>query len=194
MSLDTAKYKGGKDFGRAEDGMYPARLVQAIELGMQEQTDWKTKESTGFKPRVMLTFELPTERIEIEGETRPRWYSKEYTLSDHELSGIHQVIRALDPVETNLSKLIGKACMIEIGTTSGGKPKITNVVSVVKGMEVAELENPVALLDLDDPDLEVYKRLPLWLREKIKGGKNFDVSKLALMISTDENFDDDLPF
>jgi len=199
MSLNVNDYKPEKkDFGRLEEGTFSARLVQIIELGMQEQTDFTTGESTGYKPRVLLTFEFPTERITItnkegEEEDLPRWYGKEYTLSGHEKASLPRVIRSLGG-DMDLTEVLGSPCMIEIGSTSGDKAKILSITSPVKGMEVPELENPPVVFDLDSPDITVFKHFPEWIREKVKAGKNYEGSKLDLALSTSEEFEDDIPF
>lgn len=81
MALKAQAATGGKktDFGRVEDGTHMARVVQIIDLGMQQQTDWKTGEARTWddgkpmiKPEVFITFEFPTERIDIDGESKPR--------------------------------------------------------------------------------------------------------------------------
>ena len=199
MSLDPQEYKGkgGKDFGVVEAGTYPARVVQVIGLGEQEQFDWQTKESTGYKPRVAITFELPTETIEIDGEQRPRWYFKEYGLSDYKDAPVNKLTAALAPSKkvTNLAKLVGEACLITTAFTNSGKVKITGVSPLMKGMDVEPLQNPTKVFDPDEPDLEVYKSLPKWVRDKIKEGKKYKGSKLEMMVATDEaDLDDDIPF
>lgn len=193
MTLDLNKAKSGGTFTRAEDGSYPARFVQVIDLGVQPQEDYQTGEAKEPKPRVLLTFEFPTERIEVNGEDRPRWYSKEYTISNHEKAGILKVVKSLDPSgkEMQLSKLLGKPCLITIGSTSTGKPKIVSIAPPMKGMEVGELENPPVAFDFDNPDVGLFNSLPDWLKEKIRGALNFEGSPLKDML---ENFNDDIPF
>jgi len=186
MGLDISKYKttSTKDFGRAEDGNYPARLVQIVELGIQPMEDWQTGEAKDPKPRCFLTFEFPTELIEVGGEEKPRWYGKEYTISAHELAGMLKVVKALDPAgeEMDLTKLIGKPCMVEIGTTSTGKPKIVSVSKLMKGVSVDELANAPVVVELDDLDKAAYGKLPDWLKEKITGALDYEGSDAQLVI------------
>lgn len=190
MTLNTKKMGGSKvDFGRVEDGTYPARLVQIIDLGVQPQTDWQTGEDKDPAPRAIFTFELPTERIEVKDEDKPRWYSKEYTLSMGKNAALPKLIKALSPkgdVDT-LPDLLGKDCMISIGTTSGGKAKITGVTKTVVGMKVPDLENKPSAFDFSEPDVDIYKTFPEWIRNKIKEAVNYPGSELEELLNNNNN-------
>jgi len=166
---------GGTDLGRVEDGTYHARVSQVIGLGRQVQTDWKTNQpkkdkygNTIIKPAVWLTFELPTERVELEdGETMPRWVSKEYTLSMHEKANFRKLLNAIAPDANGLNELLNQPACITVGSTSSGKAKITGVSAPMKGVQVGEVESNTILYDFDEPDQEVFDNLPEFLQEKI---------------------------
>lgn len=159
---------------RIPEGTYPARLVQMVSLGVQE-TEWKgvVKQS----PKIMLTFELPTETITINGEEQPRWLSREFTLSLSDMSNLTPVVKALDPKGecSDLSELLGKPCMVQVGSTATGNAKITNIVAPMRGMPVAEIYNPDKMLafDFESPDLEVFATFPQFIQDKIKSAKNY---------------------
>lgn len=209
---DKRAKAGGKDLGRIEDGTYVARFVQLIDLGDQEQIDFSTKESKGWARELWWTFEFPTERIEVNEEDRPRWLSKAVKFSTHEKSTMTAWLKALDPKGTakTLDELIGRSVMVEVGSTSGDKAKITNVMKVMKGVKVGELENEPDTFDMDEPDMAVFDKLPDFLKERIKEAQNFPNSALAIELNkrgedtgasednaeeADEpDFDDDIPF
>jgi hypothetical protein len=169
-----------KDFGRVEDGTYPARIVQLIMLGSQLQTDWQTGEAKEdkdgnlvYKDEIWITYEFPTERVKYtndEGEEvdRPRWQSKTYTLSMHEKAAFRHLMDALAPTGESLDDLIGQGGIVTIGSTSGGKAKVTAVAAPMKGMDIPALENEAVIYDLEDPDLDVFDSLPEFLKEKIR--------------------------
>lgn len=200
MSLAIGKEPKSSGFGRIEDGTYPARLVQVIDLGVQELTDYKTGEVKGTANRVYLCWEFPTETIEVKGEIKPRWQGKEYTISYHEKAALPGVIKALDPKgeAKYLSDLLGKPCMVGIGSTSGGNAKITGVFQLAKGMPVDELQNPARAFDFSDPDVEVFKLLPEFLQDKIKGAVNFEGSRLEELLKENSEsgvqYDEESPF
>lgn len=182
MATNLKKMKSPKkDYGRVEDGTYPVRIVQAIMLGVQLQTDWQTNEAKVDKegnlvylPEVWITYEFPTERVKYmndkeEEVDRPRWQSKTYTLSMGKKANFLKVMNAFaGPEAETLEELLGKPGIVTVESTSGGKAKITNVAPPMKGMEVGPLENETSLYDLDEPDEEVFDSLPDFLQEKIR--------------------------
>ena len=113
---------------------------------------------------------------EDETVDRPRWQSKTYTLSMHEKAGFRKLMDAAAPDGECLEDLIGKPCIVTIGSTSGGKAKVTGVASPMKGMNVGELENPAVIYDLDEPDESVFDTLPNFLQEKIRNRRDTDES------------------
>lgn len=169
--------KGGTDFGRVEDGTYPARITQVVDFGVQPQTDWQTGEPTDSKPRVMVTWEFPTSRIELENDegttSLPRWCSKEYTVSKSDKSNLMKLIGALAPKARSLDELINLPCMVQVGSTSGGNAKILAVLPPMSGVDVAELEKDSVFFDFDHPIEDLFKALPEWQQRKIKEAENY---------------------
>lgn len=197
MALNFAEAKKAKkDFGRVEDGAYPARVVQIIDFGRQIETDYKTGEVKKYddgndivKHKVWINFEFPTETIEIDGETKPRWYGKEFTISNHEKSAMFSLLKAIDPKGTatnkgrNVKGMLGLPAMVTIGSTSGGKAKIVSVSGVPKGMQVDALANPEVLFDLDGDDLDTFNSLPKWMQDRITDGVDFDTTRFYQVVN-----------
>lgn len=193
MALNFAEgTKVKKDFGRVEDGAYPARIVQIIDFGLQYETDWKTNEVKTYddgnpmiKHKVWINFELPDEKIEIDGEEKPRWYGKEYTVSAHEKSALYALLKAVDAKGDatnkgrNVRGLLGLPAMVTIGSTSTGKAKISGVSAVPKGLQVGSLANDEGFFDLDSEDVDAFEALPNWMKERIKNGIGFEDTKIA---------------
>ena len=217
MSLILAEVQSAKkDYGRVDDGTYFGRVVSVVDLGIQPQTDWQTKEPTDSKPRVMITWELPSERIEIEQEdgttvSKPRWIGKEYTLSTFDQSNLMKLLSAIAPNATSLDELLNVPGMVQVGSTATGNAKIVSVMPAPKGMAVPELENETLHFDFTHPDLELFSKLPQWMQTKIKEADNYDgfadnveddvpaaapVAQAApVQKSADvQDFDDDIPF
>jgi hypothetical protein len=179
MSLVLAEMKqSGNDFGRVEEGTYPARICQVIDFGVQPQTDWQTGEPTTSKPRVMITWEFPTSRAEItndEGtQSLPRWLSKEFTISKSDKSNLIKLVSALAPRASSLDELLNLPCMVQVGSTSGGKGKVLTVLPAMQGMEVAELENDTAFFDFSHPVQELFESLHVWQQGKIKEAEDYN--------------------
>ena len=176
MSLEIIEVtdSGSKDFPRLEEGTYPARIVRIIELGTQAKTNWQTGEQECyedgtpiFQKKVWVDFELPTETIDIGGEAKPRWQGKEYTLSFHPKAALMAVVNSIGEKVTNLSQIVDKPLMIQIGSTSGGKAKVAGVSKIMKGLVVDPLVNTPIIFDIDDPDMDVLEKIPNFLKEKI---------------------------
>jgi hypothetical protein len=53
----------------------------------------------------------------------------------------------------------------------------------MKGMEVGALVNPTVVFDSSNPNVEVFQRLPDFLKEKIKANLEFQNSKLDRLLS-----------
>lgn len=190
MALDfnNTASKGKKDFGVAQEGTQMARLVRIIDTGLQPRPDFNDQpKSPAFMLR--LTFELPNDRIEVDGESRPRWIDVEFPLSSHEKSKCFQWYNILDPdnkYNNDWSKLIATPCLIAIKhRNSNGKTyaNIVNIMPTMTGIEVPALENPSFVFDLTSPDIEKFKILPQWLQDKIKGNLEFQNSKLDRLLS-----------
>jgi hypothetical protein len=188
-----------KDFGRAEDGAYPARIVQLIDFGKQYATDYKTGEIKKYddgneivQPKVWITFELPTETIEVDAVAKPRWYGKEYTVSTHDKAALTGLLKAADPKGEHTAKgrnvrgLLGLPVMITIGSTSSGKAKVAAVSAVPKGLPVDPLANPESFFDLDSDDVDMFEALPNWMRERITSGVDFDSTKFYQAINAQD--------
>ena len=178
MTLILSEVKsGGTDFGRVEDGTYPARIAQVVDFGIQPQTDWQTGEPTDSKPRVMVTWEFPTSRIELENDegttSLPRWSSKEYTVSKSDKSNLMKLVGALAPKARGLDELINLPCMVQVGSTSGGNAKVLAVLPPMTGVDVAALENESVFFDFDHPEEGLFKTLKPWQQRKVVEAENY---------------------
>lgn len=196
MALNFAETKKPKkDFGRVEDGAYSARIVQIIDFGLQYETDYKTNEIKTYedgnpviKHKVWINFEFPEETIEIDGEEKPRWYGKEYTVSSHEKSALYALLKSVDPKGEatdkgrNVKGLLGLPAMVTIGSTSSGKAKISGVSAVPKGLQVGALVNEEFFLDLDSEDVDSFNNLPGWMKERIKLGIGFSDTTMSKVL------------
>ena len=187
MALNFSETKKRVDYGRVEDGTYPARVVRIIDFGLQYATDFKTGEVKKYddgndviQHKVWIDFELPTETIDIDGVKKPRWYGKEYTVSSHEKAAIQALLKAADPdgkatmKGKNVVGLLGLPVMLTIGSTSTGKAKVAGITRLIKGMSVDPLANPTLFFDLDEATYKDFELLPEWMQKRIKDGVDFE--------------------
>lgn len=172
-------------------GQHMARIVQIVDFGLQAQKPFQGQEK---KPayELYITFEFPTERIEIDGESRPMWNSKRLKLSSNEKSTCYKWYQKLDPSNKyrgDWSKLIGTSCAVLV-THDQGKGKnagitydnVSDVMPLMKGMTCPPLENDPVLFDLGSPDLEVFNKMPEWMQNIIKENLEFDGSKFQTLL------------
>lgn len=174
---------------------YPCRVSQVIDLGRHYKDVWNGAtseyEKDTSKPPVnmlMVTYEFTTEFMKdengVEQEDRPRWLSERFPVYalDSDLATSTKRYNAFDPTHKELagdwSKVAGMACSVAIAHKKNGKAKIGNVAKPMKGMQVAELKNPVKVFDLSEPDMEVFGALPQWLQDEIKTNLDFAGSPL----------------
>lgn len=170
-----------------EDGQQVARIVQVIDLGLQNQRPFQGQE----KPpayELYITLEFPDQRIEIDGESKPMWKSTRFKLSSDDRSTCYKWYTRLDPKNNfkgEWTDLINTPCLAFI-THQQGKGKnsdrvfdnISDINGIVKGMTVAPLENDPVVFDLMSPNMEVFESLPDFLQGIIKENLEYDGSKL----------------
>ena len=200
----SQKSKKKTDFGRVEDGVYAARVVRIIDLGIQPDINFKTGEQYEWEdgnpkstPKVWIDFELPTETINIDGEEKPRWYGRKFTVSNHEKAALTQLIKATKCGD-DLTKVVDVPIMVQIGSTENGKAKIVGITPLPKGMVVPPLANEIKIFDIDNPDMDLARSLPDFLKEMIS--LNLVIEPSVAHTVTDEDEDDgeaeemDIPF
>ena len=178
-----------------DPGVYPGRVVQLIDLGLQEQRPYQGKEKAPVN-EVMLTYELADEFMFNEaGEQlldKPRWISETFAFHSINAERAKSTARytALDPDNVyggDFTKLLGLPCNITVvvnpgrGTNAGKEYENVAGIAPMRKKDADKLPplvNPTKLFDLDAPDLEVFTSLPDWVKEKIKKNLNYNGSKL----------------
>lgn len=202
--LNAKKAAGGGNGGNKnfveqpvlEPGAYPIRLAQIIDLGVQPQRPYKG-EAKPPAHMIMLTYEFVDEfLIDEEGEEiedKPRWISEDFPLYNlqSERAKSTQRYYAFDPKEDHEGEwpeLTG-ACanamvntfVLKSGPNAGKEKNGIQSLSAMRPRDAAktpELQNPPKVFVLDEPDMEVFKSLPEWLQEKIKGNLGYKGSAL----------------
>ena len=209
MGLNARKESSGNsgDFVPQEiieNGTYPGRLVQIIDLGVQPQRPYQGQE----KPPVHMidtTYEFSDEFMKDEDgeeiEDKPRWISESFPFYGLDVDRATSTKRyyALDPkevLEGDWPSLIESACNIVVGsyTRKSGKYAGQDANSIMgitsmRSKEAAKLPplvNKPKVFLLDEPDMEVFGSLPEWLQDKIKGNLEYKGSKLEALLEGKE--------
>jgi hypothetical protein len=147
-----------------------------------------------------VTYELTDEFcVDEDGnieEDRPRWVSERFPFHNLEADRAKSTMRyyALDPNEEHegeWSELLTTPCMVTLTATEGknkNKGKVFNNIASVSAMrkkdaeKLPELKNDTKLFLTDDPDMEVFMKLPKWLQDEIKEGLDYDGSDLETAV------------
>jgi hypothetical protein len=180
-------------------GTYPARVVSVIDLGLQTQRPYQGQDKPP-KHEIRMTYELLDEFcLDEDGnecEDKPRWVSEDFPFNSltADLAKSTKRYLALDPKQKfggDFTLLVDCPCMVTVVNKDGtGKNagRVFNNIGTVSGMRPKEaakaepLVNPTKVFVLDEPDLEVFRSLPEFLQDKIKGNLNYNGSVLQKLI------------
>lgn len=197
---------GGGDFSPAPTGLHRAVCISYVDVGHQES---EFNGETKIQNKVMITWELPDEMIEIDGEQKPFIVNKFYTKSLHEKATLrHDLVawrgREFTPHELDgfdLDNILGKPCQVNIvHDTKNGKTraKVTAVLPLSKGM----LKPQPSILPWRYDITEDWMKFPEQLSD---GMKNLIMKSKEVQEGSDEKIpedttdyspqdDDDIPF
>lgn len=179
-----------------EPGVYPARLVQLLDLGLQAQRPYLGKDKPPVQ-EIMLTYELVDAfMVDEEGndiEDKPRWVSE--TLPFYGLfadkAKSTQRYNALDPsgaFDGDFSRGVDTPINVTLVNNVSGEKTYTNVANIAAmrprdASNCPPLKNAAKVFDLDAPDMEVFASVPEWIQTKIKSNLNFSGSVLDKLLS-----------
>lgn len=159
-----------------EAGTYPAVCVGIVDLGEQHNAMWNKYEN-----RLLLIMEFPDETVEIDGEQKPRWLSREFTASLHDKSNFAQFVsqwrgKPFTDEEKNegfdMRKLLGEPGLASVGLEEGKDGKQYNRLNGMMGIP-KRMQPPVAVSellwhDMDEWNDEMFGKLPGWIQERVK--------------------------
>ena len=188
MSL-KAKRKPANNIPPLDGGTYMSVCVGVIDLGEQYRQFDKQKQGK-YAEECMFIFEIPSERVQVDGEDKPRWLSsKRYTVSLHERSALYQMLtswrgKALSDAELDpegdgfdLMQMAGQGAMLSVSVVEkddGSRHnKIEAVTGFPKGIPVPKTESEILVFDADDPNMEVFGKLPEWIQDIIRKSTQF---------------------
>ena len=188
MSL-KAKRKPANNIPPVDGGTYMAVCIGVIDLGEQYRQFEKQKQGR-YVNECMFIFEIPSERVQVDGEDKPRWLStKRLTVSLHERSALHQMLTSwrgrplsdaeLDPTGDgfDLSQMLGAGAMLSVSVVEqddgSQHNKIEAVTGFPKGIEVPKVESEPLLFDADEPDMDMLEKMPEWIQDIIRKSTQF---------------------
>lgn len=173
----VAKSNGGSDFEPIPSGLHHSVCYGIIDIGTQPTNNPQ------FKParKVVFLFEIPEERINIDGKDLPRGVSSIFTLSlgtKSKLLPALQSWRGRPFTEEELkgfdvTKVLGANAYLNIVHSTKGEKTYANVQTInplPKGANKLTAETPLTQWSIDDqPDgpIRIPERLPDWIKQKI---------------------------
>ena len=190
MSLKIKK-KSGPSVPPMEAGTYAAVCVGIVDLGEQYSETFKK-----YNDKVLIIWEIPSQTVEIDGENKPRWISRDFSASLSEKSNLYQTLvswRGKAFTESELTEdengfmqfsvldMLGTGCFLQViveEKDSGSYNRITSVISLPVGIPAPTTETPLIAFDIDAWDDEVFNSLPGWIQDRIK--KSTQYQKLHL--------------
>lgn len=202
LNASTVKKSGG-GVPPLEAGSYPSRLVGIVDLGLQPQKF--NDEVKAPVQEVQFVYELSDEFIkDEEGEDqldKPRWLSENFPFHNIKADKAKSTLRikVLDPdnkYKGDIVQMLGTPVMLAV-VQNPSKGVIYNKIVGISQMRKREADklpdsvNKAFSFDLEDPDIEVFKKLPEWVRKKIQSNLEYAGSILQRRLA--ENGDNAQP-
>lgn len=155
-----------------EPGVYMAVCIGVIDLGEQYSEMFKN-----YRNEVQIVWEIPSETVEIDGETKPRQLSRTFSVATSKKANLRAIISSWNGKtysdeefgELDLFVQIGKPCMLNVVLNDSGEySNVDSVVPMPKGVPAPVSTTPPIRWDMDAWDDAVFQTLPEWARDKIK--------------------------
>ena len=165
-----------------EGGVYMAVCVTVADLGDQYSEKFKNTQR-----KVVFSFDIPSETVEMDGETRPRLLAKRCTFSVSKRGTLNKMLNAWlnanmseqDLAELDLFDFAGKACQIRVTVSEdGAHNNVEDVMALPKGMPAPMTDTPIITYDIDEDGFsgEKWEALPGWMRDTIEKSEQYQQS------------------
>ncbi len=183
MGLIAKEPEGGGDFDPVAQGVHMAIAIGIFDLGTQHNETYDK-----MVHKILIMWELPDERIEIEkdGEKRnlPKATSRTYTLSLHEKAALRKDLEAWrgrsftkEELEGfDIFKILGHGCQIQIIHKVVGDKTYANIASIMalpKDTKMDKPENELRQYSIEDNGLNIPENIPGWIKDLIKKSEEY---------------------
>ena len=187
MNLNNAASGGGTDIPKLALGAHPSVLVGIIDTGQQPGDVYKGKQKKPYR-KIVFMFEMPGQTVEIGGVQKPRTYS----VNCNYVKGgkLEKIVSALDPQNVHqgdITKLLGTPCLVNIVMKEDNTDVcFGSCTGLPVGFPPPQATLPLQLFELSNPDVEMFKTFPTWIREMILNGLDFRGSAADAPLSAAE--------
>lgn len=171
----TASDKGGEGFEPLPAGMHDAVCYGVYDIGSHYNQMFGN-----MQRKVIVLWEIPAERMEVEGVDKPKVTSNSYTLSLSEKANLRKHLESWRGVEFtaaelegfDISKLIGVSCQLQLihKKSKDGKKTYANIATIIpwhNDKPKLTAENDRQYFSLED-DIPIPGNCPEWIKKKIE--------------------------
>ena len=162
-----------------EGGVYMAVCVTVADLGDQYNEKFKNTQR-----KVVFSFDIPSETVEVDGEIRPRQLSKRCTFSVSKRGTLNKMLNAWlnanmseqDLSELDLFDFAGKPCQIRVTVSEdGAHNNVEDVMALPKGMPAPMTDTSIITYDIDEDGFsgDKWESLPGWMRDAIEKSEQY---------------------
>ena len=145
-------------------GTYMGVCVAVVDLGRQYKQFEKQKQGK-YAEECMFIFEIPDERGEVDAalfQMLTAWRGKALTDAELDPSGDGFDLMQMAGVPAMLSVTV-------VEKDDGSKyNRIEAVTGFPKGLPAPQPESEILVFDADEPDMEVFGKLPEWVQDIIR--------------------------
>lgn len=181
-------------------GAYIATIYSVVQLGTMKG-EYAGKETR--KNKIRVTWELPEEMREFDGEQKPMVVGKTYTASLYEQAKLRPIVEGIlgeiDEDTFAIENLVGKSCMVQLAPAEYLGNEYMDVISATmlpKSVPAPKQINPSVYLDYQEGwNDETYQSLPQWMKDKMAESEEMKLRNGALPPDVnDEIRPDEIPF
>lgn len=148
-------------------GTFIAICHRIADIGTQPDTGY------GEKRKIVINWELPHEKIVVDGVEKPMSISKIYTCSLNKKASLRQHLKAWrgrdftaeELKHFELKNILGKGCQVNVIHNDEGRANVDSVVALPKGQQTNSAFNPLVEYSIDEGKNKTYEALPEWLRK-----------------------------
>lgn len=172
--------KGG-DFKPTPEGQHEMVCCRVVDLGTHES---EFQGQVRHPRKVLITWEIPSIRTEIDGQDKPALHSERFTWSFHEKASLRKTLEnwrgtpfkqedfAGPPNGFHIRKLVGVPCYAQIMHETGANGRTyANMTSIMrypgKSDSWPKAESELIFFDLDDFDQATFDKLPKRIKATI---------------------------
>lgn len=176
----------GSNIPQLEPGVYTGIAKAIIDLGIQENTMFQTKQR-----KAIIIWEIAGETVKVNNEELPRTISKEYTMSLSSKGKLRSDLEAWrgrpfteeELKGFDLRNILNIPCQLQINKDENKTyTYIAGIMAIPKGMKVEKLKETYVFDTYDETTWNYYNDIPNWIKEKVKKSLNAAETGLDLYI------------